>query len=178
MSTKTKTGEASSDWMETVWRRNSDIIYKLCEVKCDTVEEAKDLFQTVALKFCQNAQFLRNREALFPWLVRVMHNAHCDMVADRRSTYPMSAFGRKAEYFNELSEERSVFFQEDRDVAEDYETLFSLLSPLERMIVEMTYVGGFPTEEISSVIGLSNNAVRKRRHFAIQKMRKAVFHIE
>ena len=178
MRSKTKTGEVSSDWMESVWRRNSDIIYKLCEVKCDSVEEAKDLFQTVALKFCQNAQFLRNRESLFPWLVRVTHNAHCDMVADRRSTYPMSAFGRKAEYFYGLSEERSVFYQEDREIAEDYDTLFSLLTPLERMIVEMTYVGGFPTEEISSVIGLSCNAVRKRRHFAIQKMRKAVFHIE
>jgi RNA polymerase sigma-70 factor (ECF subfamily) len=141
-------------------------------------DDAKDLFQTVALKFCQYAGRLRGRHTFFPWLFRVLQSAHCDMVAERHSTYAMSRFGSKIENFYALPEERSVFHKFASDPESDFETLFSVLNPLERMIVEMTYVGGFPTEEICSVIGLSNNAVRKRRHFAIQKMRKAVFHIE
>jgi len=171
MDEKKKVNAALPDWIDSVWRRNSDTIYKLCSMKCESEDDAKDLFQTVALKFCQYAQRLRGRHTFFPWLFRVLQSAHCDMVAERHSTYAMSRFGSKIENFYALPEERSVFHKFASDPESDFETLFSVLNPLERMIVEMTYVGGFPTEEISLVIGLSPNAIRKRRHFALAKMR-------
>ena len=71
-----------------------------------------------------------------------------------------------------LPSERSVFHKFVDAPEADFESFFAVLAPLERMIVEMTYIGGFSTEEISTVIGISPNAIRKRRHFAITKMRK------
>lgn len=171
MDEKNKVNEALPDWIDSVWRRNSDTIYKLCSMKCESEDDAKDLFQSVALKFCQYAGRLHGRHTFFPWLFRVLQSVHSDMVAERHSTYAMSRFGSKIENYYALPEERSVFHKFNTEPESDFETLFSVLSPLERMIVEMTYIGGIPTEEIGLVIGLSANAIRKRRHFAITKMR-------
>ena len=146
MNENNKNGEALPDWIESIWQRYSGTIYKLCVSKCKAEEDAKDLFQTVALKFCQNAASLKERRFFFHWFSCVLNHAHCDMVAERHSTYAAPEA--------------------------DFESFFAVLAPLERMIVEMTYIGGFSTEEISTVIGISPNAIRKRRHFAITKMRK------
>ena len=94
------------------------------------------------------------------------------MVAERHSTYTMSKLGGTVESLYSLPSERSVFHKFVDAPEADFESFFAVLAPLERMIVEMTYIGGFSTEEISTVIGISPNAIRKRRHFAITKMRK------
>ena len=44
------------------------------------------------------------------------------------------------------------------------------LTPLERMLIEMKYYGGFSIRELSNILGLSENAVRKRRQMALRKM--------
>lgn len=172
MNENNKNGEALPDWIESIWQRYSDTIYKLCVSKCKAEEDAKDLFQTVALKFCQNAASLKERRFFFHWFSCVLNHAHCDMVAERHSTYTMSKLGGTVESLYSLPSERSVFHKFVDAPEADFESFFAVLAPLERMIVEMTYIGGFSTEEISTVIGISPNAIRKRRHFAITKMRK------
>lgn len=164
--------DASSNWIESVWLLNSSKIYKLCEKKCSSVEDAKDLFQTVALKFCQNARFLRERNSVYPWLLRVVHNTHCDMIEKDSQVFMESRLKCLPESLDCLAEERSVFYNPRESNLNDYDKLLSILTPLERMIVEMTYVGGFSSEELSSVIGLSALSIRKRRCFAVSKLRE------
>ena len=67
MNENNKNGEALPDWIESIWQRYSGTIYKLCVSKCKAEEDAKDLFQTVALKFCQNAASLKERRFFFHW---------------------------------------------------------------------------------------------------------------
>jgi RNA polymerase sigma-70 factor (ECF subfamily) len=164
-----------SRWIELIWREHADIIYKLCESKCESREDAEDLFQTVALKFCQNAMSLWNRDDVMPWFLTVLRNARCDMVTERHSTYAVSQLNGCVDDIGSLSEECSVFHKFKVESHDDYSALFSVLSPLEKLIVEMSYIGGFLSAEISSIVGISENAVRKRRHFAIKKMKKVLF---
>ncbi len=163
--------KSPQEWVDAVWRSNSSIIYKICESKCGSAEDAKDLFQTVALKLCQNAKSLRDRSTVLPWMACVLHNAHCDMVAEKHATYPMSQVSKKDDDFFALSEESSVFFNSGGRALENIDGLFSHLSAFERMIVEMTYIGGIPTDKISEIVGISCNSIRKRRHFALNKIR-------
>lgn len=164
----------SPSWIETVWRLYSAKIYKLCEIKSDSVEDAKDLFQTVALKFCQNAHRLQGKTFTYQWLIRVLCNARCDMVTERHATYPMSKMADYVERLSALSEEKSVFYR-PQNASEDYEILYSVLNPLERMIVDLSYIGGFSSDELSSIVGLSAGAIRKRRLFALGKLRAKWF---
>lgn len=159
-------------WVDAVWRQHSSTIYKLCEKKCMAVEDAKDLFQEVALKFCQHAPTLENREYVLPWLITVLSHSFCDMVTGRHSTYPISCLKEPVQDFSAISEEKSIFFRRANVMPFNYETLLEKLNSLERMIVEMSYIGGFSIKELSSIIGLSENAIRKRRRIAVLKLKK------
>lgn len=174
MNTKDEDPGASFKWVESVWKMNSAKIYKLCELKCDSAEDAKDLFQTVALKFCQNANKLQDKSYTYSWMLCVLRNAHYDMVAEKHNTYPMSQMQDYVKSATTLSEDKSVFYQGESPEI-DCDRLMSVLKPLDRMIVEMSYIGGFSSEELCPILGISANAVRKHKHFAIAKLREKLF---
>ncbi len=161
------------DWVDAVWRLNSPTIYKLCEVKCKSSEDAKDLFQTVALKFCQNAKKLQDRPSALPWLITVVKTSFCDFVAEKHSTYSFSKLDVDENF---ILAGRASGISDVKD-GEDFgmlEKFMEEMPPLERMIFEMSYIGGLSTDEISSVVGLSSNAIRKRKHHALVKLREKV----
>jgi len=170
--TKENVNQKLPKWVETVWQSNSSKIYKLCEIKCACVDDAKDLFQTVALKFCQNAERIISKEYAWPWLLRVLQNAFCDMVTARNTKKSVLFVNEPAEAYSVIPEERGLFFDGSSEDLNGYDVLLSILGPLERMVVEMSYVGGLSCIEIGSILGLSENAIRKRRHQALQKLRQ------
>ena len=160
--------------VDFAWRRYSRQIYKLCEAKCGPGDDAKDLFQTVALKFCQNVEKLLNRQNMFPWLFTVLQHAYLDHLAANRRACLMSRVSEPAVEYGSFREEDSMCHEVGPDVEMliFLEESLKILTPLERMLVEMKYYGGFSVSEISRIIGLSENAVRKRRYIAFQKIRR------
>lgn len=160
------------NWIESVWQSNSSTIYKLCEIKCRCSDDAKDLFQTVALKFCQNAGRLISREFAFPWLLKVVHNSYCDMVTNRNVAKTVLFLREPSEAYRVIPQEDGLFFSNAKEDLADYENLLATLKPLEKLIVEMSYAGGLTCTEIGRVVGLSENAIRKRRHVALGKLRE------
>ena len=160
--------------IEELWQRYSETIYKLCVVRCNSAEEAKDLFQTVALKFCENVKQLSDREDMLPWLISVMRHTHLDLRTEKKRTLCMSGYqGCYSEYAS-FCEEESMFY-ECRPASEllyAMEQTLERVTPLERMLVEMKFYGGFSVRELSNIFGLSENAVRKRRFAALRKMKR------
>ena len=158
--------------LEVLWQRYSETIYKLCAARCKTVEEARDLFQTVALKFCENVNTLLNRDDMLPWLISVMRNTYMDARLERQRTMCMSGVLDQYSEYASFCEEEAMYY-ECRPVAEiryALERALDRVTPLERMLVEMKFYGGFSVRELSNILGLSENAVRKRRYMALQKM--------
>ena len=160
--------------LEVLWQRYSETIYKLCAARCKTVEEARDLFQTVALKFCENVNTLLNRDDMLPWLISVMRNTYMDARLERQRTMCMSGVLDQYSEYASFCEEEAMYY-ECRPVAEiryALERALDRVTPLERMLVEMKFYGGFSVRELSNIFGLSENAVRKRRFAALRKMKR------
>lgn len=167
---------SAREWVEQAWKKHGTIIYKLCEIKCGNAEEAKDLFQTVALKFCRNAQRLMVKNDALAWLVIVLHHSYLDAVKEKERFSAMSCVAEKNPQYSPFREEDSFFYVPSHGVEEVdlLEKATSVLNPVEKMIVDMSYFGGIPLDMQCSILGLSRNAVRKRRYVALKKMRNVL----
>ncbi|OWV01688.1 RNA polymerase sigma factor [Fibrobacter sp. UWR2] len=158
--------------IEETWLRYSEIIYKLCAMRCNSTEEARDLFQTIALKFCENADRILEREDVLPWLISVMRHTYMDSVLEKKRTLCMSGVPDRCSEYASFCEDQALY-HEYRPVAEmryALERSLEQVTPLERMLVEMKFYGGFSVRELSNIFGLSENAIRKRRYMALRKM--------
>lgn len=158
-------------WVETTWLELSPQIYKLCVKKCGKTEDAKDLFQDIALKFCKNAEKLMVRDKAFPWLIVVSRSCWSDMVEKKHSTFAASTLRDEPVPYDVLSENRSVFHNEKDSIAFDFDHCFLFLSPVERFIIKLMCIGRASCDEVAGILGLSTNSVRKRKHRAMKKIR-------
>lgn len=164
------------NWVGSVWKKYSNRIYKLCRSKCATKDEADDLFQEVALKFCQNANVLNNGVYLYPWLETVL--LHCHYSEHRKKdgirVIPVSALRDTSATYDELNLKLDSIRENEiseEALQKEFAILLNELTPLERMIVELSVVGGFNIREMSRLIGLSKSNIVNRRMEAFKKMR-------
>ena len=164
------------DWVGSVWKKYSYRIYKLCLKKCGLKDEADDLFQEVALRFCQKANELNNGVHLLPWFQTVLLNCHYSGYRKRGwgREIPLSIlYDCKNRYMGYENLDRTLH---DEDVSVcavigEISCLISVLNPLEKMIVELSIVG-YTTDELSDLIGLSRTGIVRHRARAFQKMQE------
>ena len=160
-------------WVGSVWKKYSYRIYKLCLQKCGEKDEADDLFQEVALRFCQKANELNNGIRLLPWFQTVLLNCHYSEYRKRNMNraIPISSLCESKQhcynYEENLLSDNGI---NPNAIIGEFSCLLSVLSPLEKMIVEFTIVGGFTSSELSELIGLSKAGITRRRLKAYQKM--------
>lgn len=160
------------DWLETTWNNYAPKIYKLCCKKCGNMEDAKELFQTVALKFCQNAKNLESRNDVSLWFLRVTSNARCDQIRSRnRAMEPLSLADVSIEYL-EFADDAALWCVPNKELRERLERAMMCLTELERAIVHLAFVGGFTLEEIGVLFGISANSILKRKSRAMAKLRE------
>ena len=176
MSSKKSLCNRTPNWVGTIWKKYSYRIYKLCRQKCATKDEADDLFQEVALRFCKNAGVLNNQVHLFAWLQTVLLHCHYNDYRKRHMIHEIP--------FSVLMEPKAVYdarwadayVKPDDDVGEaamqEFAFLLEVLNPLEKMIVELSVVGGFSLRDLSELIGLSRGSLAQRRRAAFQKMQE------
>lgn len=163
------------DWVDEIWKENAPKIYKLCLQKCECKEEADDLFQEVALRFCRNADTLDISTPLFPWLSTVMFRCRSDSF--KRKMLPMSSLcDVKAEYgcdIEDMIPDRNLDGELDSlSIQKELSLLMLELTAYERMLVELSVIGGMTLEEISRILGISKGSVARRRQDAFEKMRE------
>jgi RNA polymerase sigma-70 factor (ECF subfamily) len=130
----------------------------------------------VALKFCQNANVLNNGVYLYPWLETVL--LHCHYSEHRKKdgirVIPVSALRDTSATYDELNLKLDSIRENEiseEALQKEFAILLNELTPLERMIVELSVVGGFNIREMSRLIGLSKSNIVNRRMEAFKKMR-------
>ena len=180
-------GKSLPNWVGSVWKKYSNRIYKLCRSKCATKDEADDLFQEVALKFCQNANVLNNGVYLYPWLEKVLLHCHYSNYRKKEGVrlIPVSTLCDTSATYDETDVKYDIVLDDEMNedaIMNEFAFLLNVLSPLERMIVELSVVGGFNVREMSRLIGLSKSNIVNRRVEAFKKMREKMLmqqeHIE
>lgn len=123
-------------------------LYRLCTVMLKNREDAQDAVQECFLRYITKAPDFNDSEHEKAWLIRVSTNICRDML--RR---------RKHESFLSLDEIKNLSKNEDNA------QILGLLVSLEekyRIIIHLHYVEGYSSDEISSMLGITSAAVRKR----------------
>jgi len=162
-------------WVGSVWKKYSYRIYKLCLKKCGTKDEADDLFQEVALRFCKNASQLNNQVHLLPWLEAVLLHCHYNGYRKRHQMHeiPFSVLNEPKACYDARWADAYVPPEEGmctEAILSEFSLLLEVLNPLEKMIVELSVVGGLSIRELSRLLGLSRGCLVRRRLMAFQKM--------
>ena len=160
--------------VEKHWNKFSSQIFRLCQYKCANADEARDLYQTVALKFFENIQDLAMRDDVKPWLLVVVRNSFLDILAERKRMCLMSSVRDNISEYMGFREEEGAFYANEATPEQRLlvSKMLGLLNPCERIILEMKYSGGFSIKEIGGALGISENAVRKRRVHAFERLRR------
>lgn len=163
------------DWVDEIWRANAQRIYKLCLMKCESKEDADDLFQEVALRFCKNADRLDVSVPVFSWLATVMFRCRSDFYKKKMQSVPVLC-EPEAEYVCDVEdlipERKNEDELDELSVKKEFDYLIQDLTPYEKMLIELSVVGGMTMEEMSRILGISKASVARRRMEAIKKMQK------
>ncbi|MGN0573926.1 MAG: RNA polymerase sigma factor [Acutalibacteraceae bacterium] len=141
---------------ERVINEYGDSIYRLCSVMLKNTFDAQDAVQECFLKYITKAPNFNDSEHEKAWLIKVAANICKDMMRKRRRLSPVSP-----------DEIRNL------GKSEDNAQILGLLVSLEekyRIVIHLHYVEGYKTGEISSMLGISEAAVKKR----LQRGREAL----
>lgn len=166
---------APNDLIGRTWVKHAPKIYKQCAGRTKSEEEAKDLFQDVALKFCKNAGRLRLDEPLDGWFTSVIRTCFCDTKRRVFEELPMSSLKEESANYEVFPEKAAMFFSDDRQeqqLRETVEVLLKSLSPIEKFVVDVSYIGGFTLSELARDFGTPRCVLCRRRNMALAKLRK------
>lgn len=165
--------EKPHNWVEKVWRKNAPQIYKLCCARSMDTDQAKDLFQEVALRFCRSAESLDREKPIFPWFMTVIRNTHREIHRKnpllQRQVPFMELFAHYSadKMTTEVQEGRRVMF-----VRRELDSLMENLSVHEKLAVEYSCIGGICAEEACVYCGIDKGTFFKRKATAFKKMRE------
>lgn len=133
---------------ERALEKYGDSLYRLCSVMTGNREDAQDAVQECFLRYITKAPDFNDSEHEKAWLIRVASNICRDTMRSRKRVS-----------FVSLDEIRNL------GTSEDNAQILGLLISLEekyRIVMHLHYVEGYKTEEISSLLGISLAAVKKR----------------
>ena len=133
-------------------------LYRLCTVMLKNREDAQDAVQESFLRYMTKAPVFDNPDHEKAWLIRVASNICKDMLRYRRHSSLLN-----------LDEIRTV------STSEDNAQILGLLMMLDekyRAVIHLHYVEGYGVSEISSALGISSSAVKKRLQRGREKLRE------
>lgn len=133
-------------------------IYRLCTVMLGNREDAQDAVQDCFLRYITKAPDFTDETHEKAWIIKVASNVCKDILRQRKHTSFLS-----------LEEIRNI------STSEDNAQILGMLSSLDekyRIVVHLHYVEGYDVNEISSMLGLSVSAVKKRLQRGREKLRE------
>ena len=132
----------------------SPMLYRICVVMLGNETDAQDAVQDTICKYLEHTKKFRDQEHEKAWLIRVARNRCIDMQRFRLR-HPQI----------ELSEITASY--ENPEYSEVLTQLVALPVPV-KTAVYLYYIEGYKTKEVSDILGISVNAVKKR----LQRCRK------
>lgn len=126
----------------------SPMLYRICVVMLGNETDAQDAVQDTICKYLEYTKKFRDQEHEKAWLIRVARNRCIDMQRFRLR-HPQI----------ELSEITASY--ENPEYSEVLTQLVALPMPV-KTAVYLYYIEGYKTKEVSDILGISVNAVKKR----------------
>lgn len=124
--------------------------------------DAADAVQNAALSAYRNIKNLKKHDSFRSWFFKIVANESKRIIAERKKE---SALFGEAEDIADCSE--CDFF-----LSAEIKQAMATLSAEDRMIVTLSVVDGFKSNEISEITGLKASSVRSRLSRALHSMRE------
>ncbi|WP_295681482.1 RNA polymerase sigma factor [uncultured Fibrobacter sp.] len=147
-----------------------------CYRICKTKNEADDLCQMTLYRLIKNVRNIESPESLMAYAHSVLMNTYIEQKRRRSRETPFSHLMEKPGVYNaDLDESvvsNYVLGVEDVNMS-CINRLSSVLSPMEKRILDLTSIQGFVSREVCAALGLTPNKVAKAKTKAKEKMRAA-----
>jgi RNA polymerase sigma-70 factor (ECF subfamily) len=157
-------GHADRQAFAEVYRLYHARIWRFLVRLAGSVAEAEDLFQETWLAAARHAQVIRAETALLPWLYTIARNKHRNALrfrfVDRRrreEVDPLPSVGPDEAADARVRTERTA-------------RAFARLPAAHREVLLLCLVEGLETREVAGVLGIREEAVRKRLSRARQDL--------
>lgn len=153
-----------------------DMVKAECYRLCQTKAEADDLCQMTLYKIIKNHRQIEHPESLMAWVYRILMNAYIDQKRRRRRETPFSRLMNKSDPFRVDLDENSVssyILGADEISRKCFDRLSSVLSPMEKRILDLTTVQGIVSRDVCTALGLSPSKIARVKMRAKEKMRAA-----
>lgn len=144
------------------------IIHKVCGMYCDNREDREDLFQEILVNLWKSYPSFRGEAKFTTWMYRVCLNVAFQHVREREKSRERSTLPGDFDRMKTPRDDRLP----DREMQIMYGAI-EQLSEVEKAIV-MLYLEEKGNEEISEIIGISQNYVRVRMTRIRQKLKDLV----
>ena len=142
--------------VEELVEEYSNMLFKICLVIVGNEWDAQDVIQDVFCRYIEHAPTFRDSEHEKAWLIKVAVN-RCRDIHRFRLRHPQAEL-----------EEISAYCE----LPEQSEVLLALMKLPEALksVIYLHYIEGYKTTEITKLLGISLNAVKKR----LERGRKAL----
>lgn len=135
-------------------------LYRIAITMLQNEEDAADAIQETTLKCWEKINQVRNDEYFETWLTRILINKCKDILRKRTRILYM-------EEVPETRHEEEYFVYEWKDVLHRMEQKYQI-------VLELFYIDGFSTKEISKMLHISDSAVRTRLARGRRQLEKLV----
>ena len=149
-------GKENGMTVEELVEEYSNMLFKICLVIVGNEWDAQDVIQDVFCRYIEHAPDFRDREHEKAWLIKVAVN-RCKDIHRFRLRHPQTDLDEVSAYC-ELPEQSEVL------------TALVQLPESLKSVVYLHYIEGYKTSEITNLLGISLNAVKKR----LERGRKAL----
>jgi RNA polymerase sigma-70 factor (ECF subfamily) len=155
------------DSFASVYIDNQQKIYRLCLGYTNADEAiAEDLTQEIFIKVWENLKSFKEKSNVSTWIYRIAVNT-CLMHIRARNRSKIINPNYKIEFYHDQTETKY-----DHEVDVQLKKMYGCIYKLpktERLIILMV-LEGLSNEEISNVLGISNEAIRVRIHRIKKKL--------
>lgn len=141
---------------------NQAALYRLAFSYARNREAALDIVQDTVVQAISHAQALRDREAVKPWVYRILVNESLAYL--RRN--------KKIVFLDEYPERPAA--QEDIGAKIDIYRAVERLEPKMRTVIVLRYFEDMKLEEIAKVTGANLNTVKARLYRALKRLRETL----
>lgn len=137
----------------------------LCSLR--NTEDAADIVSDTVLDAFNSIKKLKNEDAFSAWITKILTNK----IKKKQSEYINKAQYNYEDFENSL---KSDFDFEKSELAEE----IYRLDNEERVILSLSVLGGYSSEEISSFYGLKPSSIRSKLSRTKEKLKKAINEID
>ena len=149
--------------LERVIENYSNMLYKMCFLMLKNEQDTKDVLQETFLAYMTKRPHFHSEEHKKAWLIKVSQNKCREFLRfhKKHAGIPL----------DEVEESVEITKGLDMEEKEKLELIWNLHTKL-KIVVILYYVEGYSVKEISNILSISENAVKKHLQRARETLSK------